>query len=85
MPVPPAEVVIDFTVHAAEEGDGTAVAAGAQAARDSGLAIDIGPGGTGLAGSRDEALRALARVLEAALDSGARRIDVTVEAPSESR
>jgi uncharacterized protein YqgV (UPF0045/DUF77 family) len=85
MPVPPAEVVIELTIHPAEEDNGDPVAAGLRVARESGLAVDIGPGGTGLAGSRDEALQALVRVLEVALEAGARSIDVKVEAPSESR
>ena len=78
-------MVIELTIHAAEEGNGAPVEAGVRTARESGLAIDIGPGGTGLAGSRNEVLEALAQVLEAALESGARSIDVKVEVPSESR
>jgi uncharacterized protein YqgV (UPF0045/DUF77 family) len=54
-------------------------------ARDSGLAIEVGPFGTGLAGPRREVLDALRRVVEAAIDAGAHNIRVKLEVPSEAR
>ncbi|HEX2049069.1 MAG TPA: thiamine-binding protein [Actinomycetota bacterium] len=86
MPVPPAELTAEFTIHPFEEGNMQPhVRAGVDAARTSGLAIEVGPLGTGLSGARDDVLRALHDVMVAALDAGARAVHVKVEAPSEAR
>jgi uncharacterized protein YqgV (UPF0045/DUF77 family) len=86
MPAGPAEVTAEFTIHPFEEGRMDAhVQAGVDAARSSGLAMEVGPLGTGLSGPRDEVLAALANVLRAAIDAGARAVHVKVEVPTESR
>ena len=86
MPAPPAEVVAEFTIHPVDE-DGSAphVEAGLKEARDSGLAVEAGPHGTGLAGPRDEVLDALRRVVEAAIDAGAESFEIKLEMPSQAR
>ena len=50
------------------------------AAGASGLARESGPASTVLAGGRAEVLEAAVRAIEAALDAGARCVDVRVEA-----
>ena len=51
----------------------------------SGIAHEGGPGETLLAGSRARVLATLGDVVVAALDAHAHRIDVRLEAPTESR
>ena len=51
----------------------------------SGIAHEGGPGETLLAGSRAQVLATLGDVVQAALDARAHRIDVRLEAPTESR
>ena len=80
MPVPPAELSATFTV--TEEA---AHAAGRAAAAPSGLARDAGPHDTLISGARADVLAALDAAIEAALDAGARRVDVRLEAPTEAR
>lgn len=85
-PAPPAEVTAEFTIHPFVEGRMEPhVEAGVRAAQESGLAVEIGPFGTGLSGPRAEVLGALSNVMNAAFDAGARAIQVKVEVPSESR
>ena len=62
----------------AEEAARTAAAA-------SGIAHEAGPGEMLLGGSRAAVLAALNDVVAAALDAHAHRIDVRLEAPTESR
>ena len=82
MPVPPAEVTAEFTIHPFTEGGMEPhVSAGVEAAQASGLAVDVGPLGTGLSGSRAEVLGALVEVMDAAIEAGARSIHVKVEVP----
>jgi uncharacterized protein YqgV (UPF0045/DUF77 family) len=86
MPAGPAEVVVEFTIHPFVEGRMEAhVAAGVDVARASGLAVEVGPFGTGLVGPRAEVLDVLREVIDAAMEAGARSIDVKLEAPSEAR
>ena len=86
MPAPPAEVTAEFTIHPFNEGRMEAhVEAGVDAARASGLAVEVGPFGTGLAGPRAEVLETLRSVLDAAIDAGARSIQIKLEVPSEAR
>lgn len=86
MPVPPAEIVAELTIHPFVEGRMEPhVEAGVEAARASGLALEAGPFTTGLAGARAEVLEALGRVVSAAIDAGATTIEIKLEAPSESR
>jgi uncharacterized protein YqgV (UPF0045/DUF77 family) len=80
MPVPPAELTAEFTIHPFTEGGMEPyVEAGVRAAEASGLAVDVGPLGTGLSGGRSEVLRALVEVMDAAIEAGARSIHVKVE------
>jgi uncharacterized protein YqgV (UPF0045/DUF77 family) len=80
MPVPPAEVTAEFTIHPFTEGRMEQhVAAGVRAAQDSGLAVEVGPLGTGLSGARADVLEALVRVMDAAIEAGASSIHIKVE------
>ena len=79
MPVPPAELTAHFTIDGPEEARRAALEAAAA------LALDAGPGELALSGARDEVLDALSGAVVAALDAGAHRLDVTLEAPQESR
>ena len=83
MPVSRAELIAEFTIHPVVEGrDEPHVAAGVSAARATGLAVDVGPLGTALAGPRAEVLEGLDRVLRAAIDAGAEAVHVKVEVQS---
>lgn len=55
-----------------------------QAASDSGLAHEAGPGSTVLAGGRQEVLEAMMKVVEASLDAGVHIVQVKVEAEEEA-
>ena len=79
MPVPPAELTAHFTVDGPDEARRAALEAAAP------LALDAGPGELGLSGARDAVLGALGDAVVAALDAGAHRLDVRLEAPRESR
>jgi hypothetical protein len=81
MPVPPAELAAHFTI----SGPAAAQEAAAAVAGPSGIAHEGGPGETLLAGSRAHVLATLGDVVLAALDAHAHRIDVRLEAPTESR
>lgn len=81
MPVPPAELSAQYTI----AGPGEALDAARAAAEPSGLAHEAGPGEMLLGGSRAEVLGTLGDVIMSALDAGAYRIDVRLEAPTESR
>jgi len=81
MPVPPAEL----SAHCKIDGPEAAHEAAAAVAGPSGIAYDGGPGETLLSGSRAQVLATLNDVVTAALDANARRIDVRLEAPTESR
>ena len=81
MPVPPAELSAHFTIAGPDE----AVDAARAVADPSGIAHEAGPGETLLGGSRADVLATLGKVLSAALDAGAYRVDVRLEAPTESR
>lgn len=80
MPVGPSQLVAEFTVHPFVEGRMEPhVKAGVDAARASGLAVEVGPFGTGLAGAREDVVRALMEVIDAALDAGARAVHIKLE------
>ena len=81
MPVPPAELAVHYRI----AGPAEAQDAARDAAAPSGLAHEAGPGETLLAGSREQVMATLLDVVAAALDASAHRIDVRVEAPTESR
>jgi hypothetical protein len=82
VPVPPAELSAHFTVSGPPDA---ADAARAAAAGSAGHAHDAGPGELLLSGSRAEVLAALGDAVQAALDAHAHRIEVRLEAPTESR
>ena len=92
MPVPPSEVTVRFSIRPfedqtrarGEQGEQPHVEAGFAAARASGLAVATGPSELALTGDRDETLEALRSVIVAALDAGARSVEVTIEASTES-
>ena len=71
MPVPPAELTAEFTMETSPEGEKSPQ--------------ETGPESTALAGSRAEVLKALPKVIEAALDAGARGVKVRIEVPTEAR
>jgi len=81
VPVPPAELTAEFTI----EGPEAAFAAARAVADPSGLAREAGPQTTLLAGSRARVMATLGEVVTAALDAGAQRLDVRLEAPAETR
>jgi hypothetical protein len=81
VPVPPAELSAHFAIDGPEE----ARAAAAAVAGPSGIAHDGGPNETLLSGSRAQVLATLGDIVVAALDADAHRIDVRLEAPTESR
>ena len=81
MPVPPAELSAHYTI----AGPPAAEAAALAVAAPSGIAHEGGPRETLLAGSRAQVLATLGDVVQAALDAHAHRIDVRLEAPTESR
>ena len=81
MPVPPAELTAEYEVFGPE----AAQAAARAVAEPSGLAREAGPGVTALTGPRDPVMATLRAVVSAALDAGAHRVDVRLEAPAESR
>jgi uncharacterized protein YqgV (UPF0045/DUF77 family) len=85
MPVPPAEVTAEVTIHDERSENDSAVRAGFEVAKASGLALEAGPDTTALSGGRAEVLEALRDVISAALDASAPRISITIEAQTQSR
>jgi hypothetical protein len=81
VPVPPAELSAHYSI----SGPPAAEEAARAVAAPSGIAHDGGPGETLLSGSRAQVLATLGDVVQAALDAGAYRLDVRLEAPSETR
>jgi uncharacterized protein YqgV (UPF0045/DUF77 family) len=79
-----AELKIVPSSHA-EKAPRAQMEAGMQVATASGLAHESGPETTVLAGSRDEVLEALMKVIEAALDAGVHTVEVKVEAEGDAR
>jgi uncharacterized protein YqgV (UPF0045/DUF77 family) len=68
----------------AERSPREQIEAAQQAASDSGLAHESGPGSTVLAGERQEVLEATMKVIEASLDAGAHVVQVKVEAEGDA-
>jgi hypothetical protein len=81
VPVPPAELAAHYRIAGPDEAQDAA----RTAAAPSGIAHEGGPGETLLAGSREQVLETLLEVVTAAIDAHAHRIDVRLEAPTESR
>lgn len=72
------------TSNEAERSPREQVEAAKKVAGESGLAHEASPETTVLAGGRREVLDATVRVLEAALDAGARAVEVKVEAEGDA-
>lgn len=88
MPVPPAELIAELTIETSPEGKQSPQEqfdAVREAAGVTGLARESGPESMALAGGKAEVLEALPGVIKAALDAGAKAVDVRVEVPSEVR
>lgn len=88
MPAPPAELVAELTIETSSESENSAgeqIEAGKLVAASSGLAREAGPEAIILAGSKTEVLEALPEVVRAALDAGAKAVEVRVEVPAEVR
>jgi uncharacterized protein YqgV (UPF0045/DUF77 family) len=84
MPVPPPELVVEFTVEPSLRGEsdpGTQIEAAKATAERSGLAREAGPERVSLAGGRAEVLGALFEAIEATLDAGARTVRVEAHVP----
>ena len=81
MPVPPAELTAEYRI----DGPDEAVTAALDVTGPTGIAREAGPGVTALSGSRADVLATLTDVVLAALDAGAWRFDVRLEAPAETR
>jgi hypothetical protein len=81
VPVPPAELTAEYTI----EGPDEALDVARSVAAPSGIVREAGPGVTALSGSRAQVLATLSDVVLASLDAGARRFDVRLEAPAETR
>ena len=60
------------------------IEAAKSAAGETGLAREAGPETTMLAGERKEVLEAMMKVIEAALDAGAKAVEAKVEAEAEA-
>ena len=77
------QVRVEFTTepfHGEDDRLPAHVSAPADALRYAGLSPDLGPLGTSVGGSVEEVLPALVQALGAALDNGATRITLQVEA-----
>ncbi len=85
MPVPPAELTIEFTLDAAEGADAPHVQAAVEAAGASGLAVQTGPTTMALSGAHDAVLDALRGVIDATVRGGGRTLELRIEVPTESR
>jgi uncharacterized protein YqgV (UPF0045/DUF77 family) len=81
MPVGPSQITAEVTIHPLAEGTlEPHVRAGVDAARASGIAVELGPSATGLAGDLRQVIEALEAVITAAIDAGASSVDIKVEA-----
>jgi hypothetical protein len=81
VPVAPAELAAHYAISGPPAAEEAALAV----AGPSGIAHEGGPGEMLLAGSRAQVLATLGDVVTAALDAHAHRIDVRIEAPTETR
>ena len=76
------QVRVEFTTepfHGEDDQLPAHVTAAADVLRYAGLSPDLGPFGTSVDGAADEVIPAVARALQAALDSGATRVTMQVE------
>jgi uncharacterized protein YqgV (UPF0045/DUF77 family) len=75
-----AQVRIEFTVEPFVEGEpGPHVLSAIAAVEDEGLAVDVGPFSSQATGPSEQAMRAVAELLRAALANGASRVSLQVE------
>ena len=82
-----AELNVELTIVPSAQGEKPPreqVEAGMQAASDTGLAHEAGPGSTVLAGRRQEVLDAVMKVAQAALEAGAQAVQVKLEAQGDA-
>ena len=82
-----AEVSAELKVATSDRAENTPqdqLKAAKNAAGASGLAHEAGPETTVLAGSREEVLQATMKVIDAALDAGAKAVEVKVEAEADA-
>jgi uncharacterized protein YqgV (UPF0045/DUF77 family) len=80
------QVRLEFTTepfHGEDDHLPDHVTAAAQALSAAGLAPDLGPLGTAVAGDARQVVTAMAQAVQAALDSGATRITMQVESASD--
>ncbi|WP_119067790.1 hypothetical protein [Rubrobacter indicoceani] len=79
----PASARVEVTAELSVRPD-KCLAATKRAAGETGLAHEAGPDAINLAGSRTEVLGALNRVVDAALEAGAKSVEVKVEAEADA-
>ena len=76
-------LTVEFTVEPFVEGEpGPHVRAAVEAAERSGLAVDVGPFGTGVTGDDDAVLDVVDAVVRAAVGAGATRVSLQVVRPT---
>ena len=72
-------LTVEFTVEPFVEGEpGPHVRAAVEAAERSGLAVDVGPFGTGVTGDDDAVLDVVDAIVRAAVGAGATRVSLQV-------
>ena len=72
-------LTVEFTVEPFVEGaPGPHVRAAVEAAERSGLAVDVGPFGTGVTGDDDAVLDVVDAIVRAAVEAGATRVSLQV-------
>jgi uncharacterized protein YqgV (UPF0045/DUF77 family) len=76
-------LTVEFTVEPFVEGEpGPHVRAAVEAAERSGLAVEVGPFGTGVTGDDDAVLDVVDAVVRAAVGAGATRVSLQVVRPT---
>jgi uncharacterized protein YqgV (UPF0045/DUF77 family) len=76
-------LTVEFTVEPFVEGEpGPHVQAAVEAAERSGLAVDVGPFGTGVTGDDDAVLDVVDAIVRAAMGAGATRVSLQVVRPT---
>jgi uncharacterized protein YqgV (UPF0045/DUF77 family) len=76
-------LTVEFTVEPFVEGEpGPHVRAAVEAAERSGLAVDVGPFGTGVTGDDDAVLDVVDAIVRAAVGAGATRVSLQVVRPT---
>jgi uncharacterized protein YqgV (UPF0045/DUF77 family) len=76
-------LTVEFTVEPFVEGEpGPHVRAAVEAAERSGLAVEVGPFGTGVTGDDDAVLDVVDAIVRAAVGAGATRVSLQVVRPT---